>query len=292
MIDKIKKQYAIRVEELETTVSTDDLKKFSNSIYSKHLEFLTEEVDYYTKLEWVLRHSQSAKKMMLSSLFMKQASYLYEHKMKNLVFYAMYYSLFNAFLSNIILLPCLHINELTKISHGKAGNQIDTYFLRKKIYSNDILDLLSELRMWREAYSYHLPLTGVNYDFKNYKQKLDNYLPKIYQTSELLSYITYFAWEKRVTVIIDNYSENQQKSDDLFFSFVKIEDGKRKFCQLDDDDYSSQGYLLKNSDKPAPLSWFLSNRLCEDLECNWEQFEGENDFDINGVAEYINGIIA
>lgn len=291
MINKIKKEYGIRIEELESSIESKHLNAFSDKIYKKHLENLTTEVDYFTKLEWVLRHSQSAKKMMLSSLYFKQATFLYENKMKNLVFYGMYYSLFNALLSNIILLPYLSIENITQVSHAKTRIEIDNYFVRKGIYKEEILDLLSELKMWREAYSYHLPLSGCKYDFNNYKERLEKILPRLYQTSELLSYLTYYSWEKRVKSTIDNYSEHQEKCDDLFFSFVKVEDDHGKFQQLDDDDYYRQGYLLKNSNKPMPLSWFVSERLCEDLECNWEQPEHDNDFNINDVAEYINGII-
>jgi len=291
MINKIKKEYGIRIEELESSLELNDLTVFSDKIYKKHLKHLTTEVDYFTKLEWVLRHSQSAKKMMLSSLYFKQATFLYENKMKNLVFYGMYYSLFNAILSNIILLPYLSIDNITQVSHAKARTELDNYFVRKGIYKEELLDLLAELKMWREAYSYHLPLSGCKYDFNNYKERLEKILPKLYQTSELLSYLTYYAWEKRVKSTNDNYSEYQEKCDDLFFSFVKIEDDHGKFQKFDDDDYYRQGYLLKNSDKPMPLSWFVSERLCEDLECNWEQPEEDNDFNINEVAEYINKII-
>lgn len=269
----------------------EDLKSFSDAIYSRHLKTLSSEVSYFTKLEWVLRHSQSAKKMMLSSLYFKQADFLYENKMKNLVFYSMYYSVFNAFLSNIILLPYLNIEKVTQISHKSAITEIDNYFVRKKIYTNEIVELFSELKMWREAYSYHLPLSGINYDYNDYKQRIEDCLPKIFQTSELLSYITYFAWQKRVSRTLDDYLANQSKCDELFFAFVNIEDDRGKFFKVDDDDYYRQGYLLKNSDKPMPISWFVSERLCEDLECNWEQPEKDNDFDISDVSRYIAGII-
>lgn len=291
MIENILKKCDIRIEELISTIHMDDLNLFSKGIYSKHLDRLTGEVDYFTKLEWVLRHSQAAKKMMLSSLYMKQATFLYENKMKNLVFYSLYYSIFNAFLSNIILLPYLNIDKVIQISHGQALTEIENYFVRKKIYSNEMLDLFLELKMWREAYSYHLPLSGISYDYNDYKQKIDKFLPVIYQTSELLSCINYLAWDKRVVKTIGNYEENQQKCDDLFFKFVKIEDDKGRFFQIDNDDYSRQSYLMRNSEKPMPLSWFISEKYCEDLECNWEQADSENDFDINEVARYINKIL-
>ena len=292
MINKLKIKSAIKIEKLESSVSPKDLKLFSNCIYNKHLESLTREVGYYTKLEWVLRHTQSAKKMMLSSLYFNQALFLYENKMKNLVFYAMYYSLFNAFLSNLYLVPFLTINKLRLISHQQVIIEIENYFVRKKIYSDNILELFSELKMWREAYSYHLPLSGINHDFNNLIQKLDENLPKIYQTSELLSYITYYSWEKCVSTVVDDYSENQGKCDDLFFSFVNIDSDNGKVFHFDENDYYGQSFLMKHSDKPSPISWFISERLCEDLEDNWEGPENDNDFDINKVARHIMNIIS
>lgn len=291
MIDKFKKEYNIRIEELEASIDSKKLLQFTDRIYKKHLATLDSEVDYFTKLEWILRHSQSAKKLMLSSLYFKQVLFLHENKMKNLVFYAMYYSLFNALLSNIILLPYLTIEKIKHLTHRNVWVLTDNYFVRKGIYTNELLKLLSELKMWREAYSYHLPLSGVNYDFNDYKNKLAKVLPKLFQTSELLSYLTYHSWAKKVTKTKNNYSENQQKCDDLFFSFVNIKDDYGKFRQIDNDDYYRQGYLLKNSDRPMPISWFITEKLCEDLECNWEQHEGKNDFNINEIAEYISEII-
>jgi len=78
----------------------------------------------------------------------------------------------------------------------KLENELIIFFVKKGIYENSVLSLLSELKMWREAYSYHLPLSGIKYDFKDFKEKMEKILPILFQTSELLSYLTHYAWKK------------------------------------------------------------------------------------------------
>ena len=153
--------------------------------------------------------------MTLSVLFYTQAQYLFVHKVKNISFYSLYYSLFNAFSSNILLLPQLPLDKVQRISHGKIFNYIDNYFVRLGIDSSGIINLLNELRLMRELYSYHLPLggsfvrDGKKFNVGDLFKKLDDFLPIVLQASDMLSYLSHYAWNKKVGKALDEYSDYQ-----------------------------------------------------------------------------------
>ena len=118
---------------------------------------------YLKNLEWVLRHYNASKKITLSALFYTQTQYVHGKNCKNLEFYALYYCLFNAYLSNIYLLPYLAFEKLKRISHSKLFKHIETHFVGSGLYNVDALELLNELRLAREAYSYNFPLGGSSF---------------------------------------------------------------------------------------------------------------------------------
>ena len=59
-----------------------------------------------------------------------------------------------------MLLPQLPVDKVQKISHGKVFKYIDNFLVRHTIYPENVMDLLNELKLMRELYSYHLPLAG------------------------------------------------------------------------------------------------------------------------------------
>ena len=220
-------------------------------------------------------------------------------QMDNLGFYAMYYSLFNAFSANIMQLPYLSLNSVVRISHKKVFSEIDNYLVRNKIYDGTFLELLNQLRLMREAYSYNLPLgsrfdkdrelLSVNKSFES----ISNKLPVIFQVSNLLSYLTYYAWNKKVGDIPDEYDKYQIECDEMFFSFIELRDHLGKHCLIDEDDYHRQGYLLRQARTPIQIDWFILEKMVEDLESGWDK-EGRNSgdiFDINEVSKYLSAIL-
>jgi len=99
---------------------------------------------------------------------------------------------------------------------------------------------------------------------------------------------SHYAWDKKVGRLIDKYAEHQTEVDEMFFSFIEHTDYLGKHCVIDDDDYYRQGYLLRKWQKPFPINWFITEKMCEDLECGWEQPEENPDgYDINIVAQYL-----
>ena len=79
--------------------------------------------------------------------------------------------------------------------------------------------------------------------------------------------------------------------DSLFFSFIESRDHLGMHCVIDDDDYARQGYVLRKWTTPFPISWFITEKMCEDLECGWEQEDSENGFDISNVARFLASAI-
>lgn len=276
-------------EDLSKLVGEDKLDKYCDRIYQQFCK-LYSEPKYLLNVEWLLRHFNASKKMTLSALFYTQTEYLLDHNMKNISFYSMYYCLFNAFSSNILLFPQLSLVKVQKISHGSIFKSIDNYLVKTELYNIEVIELLNELRLMREAYSYRLPLggsfsrDGEKLHIETLFLKLKTMLPLVLQVTDLFSYLSHYAWEKKVGKALDEYGEYQSEVDEMFFSFIEIHDHLGKYCLIDDDDYLRQGYVLRKWTTPFPISWFITEKMCEDLECGWEESEG---YDINEVARYL-----
>ena len=79
--------------------------------------------------------------------------------------------------------------------------------------------------------------------------------------------------------------------DELFFSFIESHDHLGMHCVIDDDDYSRQSYLLRKWTTPFPISWFITEKMCEDLECGWEQEESEGAYDISSTSSFLENAL-
>ncbi|NJA06847.1 hypothetical protein HC024_14115 [Methylococcaceae bacterium WWC4] len=276
-------------EDISELVGEDKLDKYCDRIYQQYCR-LYSAPDYLLNVEWLLRHFNASKKMTLSALFYTQTEYLFNHNIKNQVFYSMYYCLFSAFSSNILLFPQTSLNKVQKISHSNIFKLVENYLVKTGVYNSQVIDLLNELRLMREAYSYHLPLggsflrDGEKVNIESLFIKLKDILPIVLQITNLFSYLSYYAWNKKVGKAIDEYTKHQSEVDAMFFSFIEIHDHLGKYCLIDDDDYLRQGYVLRKWNTPFPISWFITEKMCEDLECGWEDGEG---YDINEVARYL-----
>ncbi|MBN8211767.1 MAG: hypothetical protein J0M09_02515 [Xanthomonadales bacterium] len=295
MLQKVIKEYGGFREAIDL-IGDECLEKFSDRVYAG---FCSEYQDagYIKNVQWLLRHFYASKKMTLCSLFFTQTEELNGKNLKNLTFYTCYYSLFNALLSNLILTPYIDIEKIRKISHSQVFRDIDNYFNRFGIYDRKLLELLNELRLTRELYSYHLPLggsivrEGESLNAENLFNRLRDVITPILQVSNLISYMSHYAWQKKVGAGIDEYSSHQSEVDSLFFSFIESHDHLGMHCVIDDDDYARQGYVLRKWTTPFPISWFITEKMCEDLECGWEQEDPENGFDISNVATFLASAI-
>jgi hypothetical protein len=169
--------------------------------------------------------------------------------------------------------------------------------VRHGVYQKAIILLLNNLRLTRELYSYHLPLRGsivkegeeLNSD--SLAVSLQENIKPILQISNLLSYISHFAWEKKVGKALDEYDAHQTEVDQLFFSFIEHTDHLGKHSVMDDDDYLQLGQVLLKWSTPFPISWFITQKLCEDLECGWEQPDRDDGYDIGDVARFLSTAI-
>lgn len=302
IFEKITSEYECHFDQLLEHHGKTVIAAFSNKLYLGFCK-LYSQANYLTYIEWVLRHFQASKKLMLAALFFTETEFLLERKVRNLSLYGMYYSLFNAFWSNVILLPYSPLPHARFVSHKSLFNIIPDLRLKYHIYDEGYIQLFNRLRLSREAYSYRLPLSG-NFVRKEDKStlnvellatQLSKILPIVLQASELISYLSFYAWNKKVGEVHDEQDNFQEQSSELFFSFLEIHDHLGKYCLIDDDDYYRQSYVLKNFKSPFPLSWVVTGKLCEDLECNWDWNEdgsvSKDDFDINEVRSYITGCI-
>lgn len=296
MFAKITKEYGgfdVLTEELTSAT----LEKFSTRLYEKFCAQFHSK-DYMTNVRWILRTYSSAKKTLLSALFVTQADHLEGLMMQNLQFYTCYYALFNALSSNLLLHPDISFDRVQEISHGQIFKEIENYYIRFDIYDNGLLRLLSESRLSRELYSYHLPLGGMEIaeDRKLNPSKIfsdiQKYLPRILQVSSLQSFIAYYAWMKKVGTQIDEYDKHQREVDDLFFSLIHRQDHLKLHLAFDEADYQSLGYMLNKVGQPFPISWFIPEKMLDDLELGLEQEKSSAAaYQVSDIARYLSKTI-
>ena len=117
-------------------------------------------------------------------------------------------------------------------------------------------------------------------------KKLSDFLPMTYKISDMLSYFSYYAWKKKAGEIEDLYDQYQTEVDTLFFSLIEHHDHKGQYCLIDDDDYRRQGYFLTKINSSSLISWLITEKHCEDLECGWDEGNSVG-YNINEVAQYL-----
>lgn len=281
VLESILKKYG--ENKILNEIEYSDLEIFSNSIYLKYCEKI-KKGNYNTQVEWAIRHYLSSKKIALSTIFFTQTEYLEEKNMRNISYYTLYYSLFNACLSCITLLPYFSFEETIKVSHSKVFTHIENHFVNKKIFPEDLLKILNKLKLMRETYSYKLPLGGTSVFVVVPIQEVEDMLNKVLKIANLLSYLSAKAWEKKGKNIKEEYNKYQSDIDEMFFMAIEEKDYLGKELLMDSDDYRRLAYFTKGI--PMPVEWFLENKIFEDIETEWDNnYEG---YEITDATRFLS----
>lgn len=279
---------------LTNATDPDKLNDFIDANFKKYCEVFRAQ-NYMKNVEWMVRHYLASKKIALSAVFYTQAAYLLKRNMKNLAFYASYYAYFNALSSNLILSPNLELKFVRSVSHGGLATKIENFFVRRNIHPPQTLKLLGDLRFARELYSYHLPLSGGgksdaegNLDAERLFGRLTELLPCALQTSNMLSYLSYAAFERKGAGTPDEYGKYQTQVDTLFHSIVGHDDAAGTRCHYDDGDYRQLGSYLTKFERPMPIAWVIHDWTLDELESYWTDSDDESGYSIEAVSEYLS----
>ena len=237
------------------------------------------------------------KKMLLSAIFFTQSYYINDKNLFNLKHYTMYYSLFNALSANLILIPYFEFKSVINISHKRIFKDVQNYFVRKNVFSSSMLTVFNELRFMRELYSYHLPIgrnitaeiPSLNSDTQ--LSNLEQILPLSLSLSNILSFLMYYAWERKNIAFKDEYDIYSEEVDQIFFSLISHNDFLGKYSVIGDNDYYRLGYILDKFNGPIPISWFIIEKICEDFECSVNDELEEYEYDFSAAAQYISKIL-
>lgn len=293
VLKRIENEYG-KFSALSADISREKLGRFSRVQHEK-LKKIFGNHDVFVGVEWIARHYLASKKISLAALYFTQSQSLQVQGMKNLSFYACYYSLFSALSANMLLNADFSLEKVRSISHSALARDIDNYYVRQDLYAREIVSLLEELRFCRELYSYHLPISGdvihgdTALDITALHSRLGKVLPVCMQMADMQSYLTYYAWKEMVGEGLDIASEYMPKVDELFWSIVQRE-GPSSLSHKDRGDYRLLGYYLKTG-SPIPISWFINDKLMEDVECAWGEQENDEGYQIDSVARYLSNVI-
>lgn len=293
ILKRIESEYG-KFSALSKEVSREKLGRFSKVQHEK-LKKIFGNRDVFVGVEWIARHYLASKKVSLAALYFTQSQALQAQGMKNLSFYACYYSLFSALSANMLLNADFSLEKVRSISHSALAREIENYYVRQNIYAREIVSLLEELRFCRELYSYHLPISGdvihgeTALDITTLHSRLGNVLPVCMQMADVQSYLTYYAWKEVIGDQLDISSEHMPRVDELFWSIVQRE-GPSSLSHKDRGDYMLLAYYLKMG-SPIPISWFINEKLMEDVECAWGEQVSDEGYQIDSVARYLSNVI-
>lgn len=288
-LSSLRKQFDVRIERIRA--DTDVLGRFLSSIERQFDDRV--DVGYMSAVEWILRHYQAGKHILGAALLFGQTTHLAGTALANLASYTAYYSIYHALCSVFVLFPHKTFNDVVRISHATGRNWLQEELIRRKVLPAESLGAFDAALMAREGFSYRVPLSS-NPGGKEAGQFLNKavssmelLVPALAQLANLLSHGTHeAAMRKFGEEIKDEYEIHQEDVDQLFFGVLQIS-GRPDFGFLiDDDDYRRAGYFIRKR-RIAPLSWFVEDKLLEDLEGGWWEQADDADFDVAEVQQLI-----
>lgn len=254
----------------------------------------TYRAEYLHSFEWVVRTYRSAKHVLGSATFYCQAEHLGVGGFANLSTYLMYYSTYHAVSAVLLMMPHLKWSSLELISHADALTKAKTELSDRGLMPENFQELYNFLLANRETFSYKLPLGSLRNRQSSglptviiANNTFVNIVPAIIQLANLLSHAVYKIGGEIFQHVADQYDIYQSEADQMFFSSIEIRDRLGQVCALDDDDYRRLGWMARQG--LMPIDWFITEKLCEDLECGWWERTVEEDFDINSVGRAIAG---
>ncbi len=283
----------VRSEYLCSFISEADINKYL-ARFEKNFNTLTKKtyLDYY---KWMVRSYKCSKHIIASTTFFAQSEHLGKGSMMNLTSYSMYYSLHHAVSSILVLLPHISYSNLLRISHQKCLTYAKTELSDNGIMPDKFQNFYNDVITLREVYSYRTPLGSLNGnqyedipEIQEIFEEFIQYLPALIQLANILSIALYEISLKHFKDVTDEYQDNQEECDALFFNTIEIKDRLKKLNAVDNSDYTRFGWVYRKMDYPYIQSWVLTEKFCEDLECGWWDKSSENDFNISTVGEIIS----
>jgi hypothetical protein len=209
----------------------------------------------------------------------------------------MYYSLFHAVSSVMVMMPHFNYDKLQRISHKNCLVWSESELSNRGLLPKDIKNLYNKLITAREAFSYNIPLGCLrDEDLAHQFSLKDNFagfqviLPAILQLANVLSNALYQLAPRQFSGLDDHekYLENQVEADRIFFQVIEVIDRLGTLNEVDRDDYHRFGWLITKVKMPVPQDWLLSEKILEDLEASWWPLRNKNDFDVREVSQTLS----
>lgn len=294
MFKVIASTYTTNFDDLIKLVPKDKLESYSQEIATQFDE-LFKTGDNLTYYKWTIRCFRSCRHILSSALFYEQSDYLLKRSMPNLIYYLLYYSWFHSVCSILCLSPKLSFSNMKNIRHGDALKLIKEYFVDKGILDTNFASLHNELLMYREAFSYQIPLGGGKDSNnciprpKDLFDRTSTFQPALIQLSSLQSYCAHEIAEKySISYDFDDfYEKNQIECDQLFFESINIEDRLHNHLIIDDNDYRILAWMFDYSKGPYPVDAIIFEKFYDELAGNWFDREQKDSFEMRQVLNRI-----
>jgi uncharacterized protein (UPF0332 family) len=290
MFNVIASTYTTNFDDLIKLVPEDKLESYSQEIANQFDE-LFKTGDNLTYYKWTIRCFRSCRHILSSALFYEQSDYLLKRSMPNLIYYLLYYSWFHSVCSILCLSPKISFSNMKNIRHGDALKLIKNNFVDTGILDTNFASLHNELLMYRESFSYQIPLGGGIGSRESIPRPRDifdrvsAFQPALIQLSSLQSYCAHEIAEKySVSYDIDDfYEKNQTECDQLFFECINNADRLGHHLIIDDNDYRILGWVLSCYKGPYPVDAIIFEKFYDELAGHWFDGEQKDPFEMRQV---------
>jgi hypothetical protein len=163
-----------KIEELATTVSPEDQKRFHDRIKAAYREQISGKP--WNCFDWGYRNFNAMKHLLMSAALYAESKVLMDKAMDVFVCYGVYYSMFHVSFSLLSLHPQVKLNQLRAINHKFLMNEVNSKFVQTHVLPSSFTEMVEDWRFLRELTSYFAMLGGLEASSYN---KLEEYMKEV-----------------------------------------------------------------------------------------------------------------
>lgn len=217
--------------------------------------------------EWTIRYYLAVKMILSSSVLLSSLEYAIEKNLRIVEPYLIYYSLLSVCRALIYTLPynSWDNGKILTLNHSQIINiASNTVAAINNVEGNNIKELLTRSKHYRELFSYKFPANGI--------KRLNRYvivdIEEAIKYCSLISEIAQFNSDILQLAIDKNIKKEYEFVDDILSKGFEY-NLKEGDCIIDEEDYYRIGYILRKVKRPYNIQWMMTEGMVEDFYGAW-----------------------
>lgn len=253
-------------ESLPFTFAKEQIDVYYERLLSQ-FSLLTKNWNDDLNTEWIARNYLASKMIMSATLMLNSAQYAFESNLRVVEPYLLYYSVFGCCKAAVLTHPNLKWEEgaIFEYTHQKVINLtggIVANFDRN--YSEYTKKVLTQIRDYRELFSYKFPTTGL----KQLPEEVSAQIEDVIELCRLLVEVAEFQSERLDQSFTKNCKDKKfGYTEDVLKKLIWFETYDSQF--YDDDDYYRLSRFVAKGKKPTSLSLTMNAGMVDDFFGAW-----------------------